>query len=704
MGPLLPHHEEMLRSSAISDDIRDHRGYRSITDRSELAKLGFADYQCRVPGLLVPLWGVDGKNGKYAYRPDHPRAQTKPNGEAKPVKYEFPAGAQVSLDIHPDCQFLIDDPTTRLWIVEGAKKLDAGLSARSSEFACGISVSGVWNWRTKSPKGGKVVSPDLLSIALNDREVFIAFDNDPKPVTKKNVSRAVGELASYLASRDARVSIVEIPPTDGAKGALDDFLKAGGSIEELLSYAAPFSSTAKAAKSKYGSAIEVDGDLAVSDMILEKHRDDFIYSLQSGFYLWDGCRWRIDETEQTEKLVEGVARDIFRKAAEERDMDRREWLATLALRYSNAPRQSGALTIARRHVAHHIEDFDRDPYLLNCTNGVVDLRTGELRSHRREDLITKQVPVKYVRGAKASRWYEFLAQVFGSDTDPCRALELAEYVKRAIGMSFSGDQAAQCFFYLWGAGSNGKSLFQEILLAVAGDYGHKAPAQLFLNERNRSIEGNAQLVGKRFVTVAETPESRSLDEQKIKLLTGDEEVPARRLYHEEFHYKPSHHLWLASNHKLRIHGTDDGIWRRPRLIPFTVQFQDSIKFPYTKHPADLHLKQKLEGELEGILAWIVEGAMEYFATGLGEPQCVMQATAEYRREEDRLQDFIDECCERAGSVSAAALYKAYQEWAGASGERDIWSKRKFGQKLDELGIASRHTNKGNERLGIRLAA
>jgi putative DNA primase/helicase len=399
-----------------------------------------------------------------------------------------------------------------------------------------------------------------------------------------------------------------------------------------------------------GSAVDDTAlaDIKIADRIRATHGDDLLYSPSRGWLTWDGRRWSFDETDEVFKLAEEVVRNLYHDAASEPDADSRKKLVKLAETYSKAERLNGALRFARAHLTVTADKLDHDPFLLNVLNGVIDLRTGEVRPHRREDLITKMIPVAYDQCATAARWYSFLTEIFAGD------LELCEYIKRAVGYSFSGDQREHCFFYLWGTGSNGKTTFLEVLLALAGDYGQAAPATLFLVDRNIPVD-IARLRGARFVAVSETAESRRLDEEKIKKLTGEETISARHLYKEPFEFRPTHHLWLASNHKLQVRGTDEGIWRRPRLIPFTVQFQDPRERRDTKNAKDLNLRSQLLGELPGILRWIVEGATEYFADGLVEPGCVKAATAAYRREQDHLQDFIDECCKLAGSASADEL-------------------------------------------------
>jgi len=228
---LSPHHLDHLKKSAISLEFIDQRGYRSLLGKSEMVKLGFSSAQRHVPGLLLPLWGVDGINiVGYQFRPDSPRL----NSKGRPIKYETPRGATNRLDCPPSCQKQLVDPTVPLWITEGVKKADA----LASQGECVIDLTGVWNWRAKNSLGGITVSSDFDSIAMNNRQVFLAFDSDY--ATNPSVSQAVKRLAEFLKRKKANVSIVLLPQgNDGDKIGVDDYLAAGHTLADLKSLAVP---------------------------------------------------------------------------------------------------------------------------------------------------------------------------------------------------------------------------------------------------------------------------------------------------------------------------------------------------------------------------------------------------------------------------------------------------------------------------------
>ncbi|MBI4188309.1 MAG: DUF3854 domain-containing protein [Chloroflexi bacterium] len=216
------HHIEQLQSSAISPEIIAERGYRSITNKSELAGLGFSSSQQRVPGLLIPQWGVDGKETGYQYRPDNPRT----NGKHKAIKYENPTGGSIRLDCPPRCQKMLGDPSIPLWITEGSKKADA----LASHGACAISLTGVWGFKGKNELGGITMLADWDYIALKERLVYLAFDSDI--VDKSAVKKALQRMAQHLETRAVIVKIVRLPSSNGAKVGIDDYLAAGHTLAD----------------------------------------------------------------------------------------------------------------------------------------------------------------------------------------------------------------------------------------------------------------------------------------------------------------------------------------------------------------------------------------------------------------------------------------------------------------------------------------
>ncbi len=220
---LFEQHAELLRASAVPPDLARERGYVTVDVKARLTDLGFSPAQARVPGLLIPLHSSDGKCSGFQFRPDSPRERS-----GKPLKYETPPGQANRLDVPPGVGPKLGDPAVDLWVTEGARKADA---AAAVGLAC-VSLSGVWNWRTTNPEGGKVALPDWQDVALNGRRVVIAYDSDM--ATKRSVLNAMTALAGYLASKGAKVHACKLPDTgSGEKCGLDDYLAAGHSRTDL---------------------------------------------------------------------------------------------------------------------------------------------------------------------------------------------------------------------------------------------------------------------------------------------------------------------------------------------------------------------------------------------------------------------------------------------------------------------------------------
>lgn len=416
-------------------------------------------------------------------------------------------------------------------------------------------------------------------------------------------------------------------------------------------------------------------DLGNAERLVAAHGEDLRYCHPWRSWLsWDGKRWNLDDTGAVERRAKDTVRSMYHRLA---DIENREDARSL-FKWAQKSESSGAarsmLSLAESEPGIPVRpgDLDLDPWLLNVANGTLDLRTGKLRPHRRADYFTKLSPVAYDPDAQCPQWLRFLGHTFAGDA------ELIEFVRRAIGYSLTGLTREQCLFLCHGPGRNGKSTFLKTVAAVLGeDYAQQAPAETLLTRDNRGATNDiARLRGARLVTAVETPEGRRLDENLAKQLTGGDKITARELYKEFFEFTPVLKLWIATNHRPEIRGTDLAIWRRIRLIPFEVIIAEE--------ETDEDLGEKLLTELPGILAWAVAGCLAWQADGLRAPAAVVEATNKYRAEMDQVGRFIEERCDTgpASSSKAAALFEAYRTWATDSGEYPV-TARKFRDQLLE---------------------
>jgi putative DNA primase/helicase len=334
------------------------------------------------------------------------------------------------------------------------------------------------------------------------------------------------------------------------------------------------------------------------------------------------------------------------------------------------------------------DELDADPDLFNVANGTLHLPSGELRPHDRTDLLTLITNVPWLPHSEAPTFRAFLKRVTRS-----RA-ELASYLQRATGYTLTGRPREHVVQMMYGDGANGKTTYIETMRALFGEYGQQTPASTFLERRDGIPSDVARLDGARFVSAVEMPDGRRLNETLVKRLTGGDTITARYLHREWFEFQPRFVPWIATNHKPTVRGTDEAIWRRIRLIPFDVEIPAAER--------DSELLDKLRAELPGILLWALEGHDAYLRRGLDAPSEVLAAIDEYRKEQDLVGRFIEECCTRGDDLRAkpAALYRAFSEYVG-SGERV--ASRTFYSELQRRGFEPARDARGRWYLGLELA-
>lgn len=437
------------------------------------------------------------------------------------------------------------------------------------------------------------------------------------------------------------------------------------------------------------SKIETLTDLAFARLLGEIYRDEIKYVPPwSSFIAWADSHWRQDDDGLATRAAAEIPALFYGAAAETNDRDLRARLIEHGRKAESARKIRDALTLLGAFCPIRVDRLDRDHFLLNVANGTVDLRTGELREHRKDDLITKIIDVDYDPDAACPTFEAFLGRILPDQ-------EVRDFLRRAFGYSITGSMIEQVLFLLYGSGANGKSSFLELALGLLGDYATKTPAETFLARQSEGITNDlASLRGVRFICSVEVGQDRKLHEPRLKEWTGGDRVTARRLYTDFVTFQPQGKIWIASNYLPRIVGTDEGIWRRVRLI----EFGETI--PPTER--DPHLVARLRAELPGILAWAVRGAVEWSNGGLRAPDAVLLATQKYRSGEDSVAQFIGECCvvnENCWAKSSD-IYEAYREW---SGDRKT-TQKVFGQRMAEKGFIAGKVDRGRTRVwkGIGL--
>ena len=423
------------------------------------------------------------------------------------------------------------------------------------------------------------------------------------------------------------------------------------------------------------------------------------------WHVWDGRRWLADEADVyrygcrlsdliKDEAVALKARASLLDAAEQAKAAKiAEALMKWAVRSEMKATIESAIGLARKMLTIESDQLDRDPYSLNVANGIVDLRTGVLRPHNPDEMLTKLVPVRYVPEATAPTWDRVLREITREDSRGSEgkgAAPVASFLQRWFGYCLTGAVVEQVFVVHWGTGSNGKSTVLGLMAETLGDYaGTAAPGLMAASKNERHPTEIASLMGKRMVTAHESAENVVLREDFIKQATGDDRLEARWMRGDFFGFSPTHKLQLLTNHKPQVKGTDPGIWRRVLLVPYGAAFGTAEQVAAGTHTGvrDLGMVDRLRGELEGILAWRVRGAVEWASgVGLAPPAAVRAASDAYRGEQDRVGQFVGECCERGVEFmepltdAMGGLYPAYVSWCKDGGIFAL-SKSRFADEV-----------------------
>jgi putative DNA primase/helicase len=585
----------------------------------------------------------------------------------KPVLYHLP-------------ELMKADPGETVYVVEGEKDVE---NLEALGFVATSNPMGAEKWR------------DHYSDALAGRRCVLIQDNDDPG------RRHIQKVAASLHDKAASVRILELPDL-AEHGDASDWLAAGGTADRLreLAEVAPewVRPAGSAPPPREGKAKGDAGPREIDARLAKEMRTDMgngarLASRAGGrlryckpwekWLVWDGRRYALDTTMAADRMAKEAARMMFAEAATIEDDGKRGQHVEHAKASQSRGRLKAMLEMAASEpgVPILVDEMDRDGWLLNVANGTIDLKTGRLKPHDQADVLTQLCPVEYDAHAKCPLWESTLELFFAGDP------KLIAYWQRVCGYALTGVIRDHVMPVAYGQGSNGKSTILGTLMEMLGpDYAMKAPPDMLMAKAHDSHPTDkADLFRKRLVVAIETAEGRRLDETMVKELTGGDRVRARRMREDYWEFSPTHTLIMATNHRPTIRGTDNGIWRRLKLVPFTVKVDGGRD--------DKRMSEKLRAEFPGILAWCVRGCLAWQEIGLQEPESVAEATADYREEQDVIGGFLADrtLMDPSTRTRCNKVYEAYKAWAEAAGERVI-SLSDFGKRIGDRGIGKSKSN------------
>lgn len=437
-------------------------------------------------------------------------------------------------------------------------------------------------------------------------------------------------------------------------------------------------------------------DTGNADRFIDRYGNLYKYSyIANKFYIYDGMKWKIDDKGSIRKLIDEMIESIKNEKVLHSEDVTEEEAREVFQKFYKKTRGTQAKKNIMNELMHRRpatpDDFDKDDMLINVANGYIDLTSRELYKHDINKMFSQITNTDYTEKMQPAVWLDFLNDIFAGDQKVIR------YIQKALGYSLTGSTREQIMFILFGKGRNGKSIFVEVISEILGDYSNNMQAKSLMVKKNDNVNTDiARLSKARFVTSSEPNEGFRFDEGLIKQLTGGDKVTARFLYAEEFEYTPKFKIWVSTNHKPIIRGTDDGIWRRLVLIPFDVQIPEE--------KVDKDLKYKLLREAPAILNWMAEGAYMWMQEGLAMPEKLKEAVQKYRNEMDTLGQFIEDCCkvDKNSSEKVSNLHQAYKTWSNDNlTSTKVLGMKSFSQKMEERFVKESRRD-ANYFIGIEI--
>lgn len=434
-------------------------------------------------------------------------------------------------------------------------------------------------------------------------------------------------------------------------------------------------------------------DITNRDYFLKAYGDRIRYCIMwNKFLIWNGTSWEIDKKGRVEENCVDFVHEMYRGLRVINDRQLADAFEKHLIKSESFRRIQAIVGLLKmsRTIKISDDELDTDNYLFNVKGTTLDLRNGKGLKPDPKHLITKQSKFVYQQDAKCPTWDMFLMQIFNNDYD------LIHFVQKAMGYSLSGDVSEQCLFILWGTGANGKSTFLNVLQELFGDYACSTGTETFMKKTSEQSNDLARLRGMRLVTTSEAEQGKALSESLIKQITGEDEITARFLYGEFFSFKPTFKIFMATNHKPKIRGADNGIWRRIKMIPFTVTIPPERR--------DKTLGEKLLAENSGIMNWLIQGFSMWKKEGLkDEPDAIKDANEEYRMDMDSVGTFVGDCLEIDATLKwrlhTKLLYDTYLKWCNKNNER-VMSQKWLSMRMVEKGFKRLATNGQRYWLGL----
>jgi putative DNA primase/helicase len=536
---------------------------------------------------------------------------------------------------------------------------------------------------TCNPGGASKWKPEYSEVLRNAHVVII-------PDADRPGREHAAAVAASLAGVAADVRVVELPVGKDVTAWRDSH---GGTREKLQ---ALVTHPPEPAQVEIGTAtttyLLTDGGNA--ERFARDHAGKVRYCGAWGRFLrWDDTRWQANDDGAVERMAKATVRAMIAEAVNLPDDNPNRKRAVLwAVQSDSRARRDALLDLAKSEpgVSVRPAELDVQPYLLNVTNGVIDLRDGHLLPHNPDLLLTKLAQVEYRPDAKAPLFDAYLERVLPDE-------QVRRFMQRFLGYCLTAYVSEQVLLFLWGVGANGKTTLVNIIMFTLGGYARQAAPDLLMQRTGDHHPTElADLLGARFVPTVEVQEGRRLAEVLVKQLSGGDRLKARYMRQDFWEFEPTHKLVLVANHKPVVRGTDYAIWRRILMVPFNVTIPPDERDP--------RLPEKLKAEAPGILRWLVEGCLAWQRDGLRPPASVVAATGAYQHEMDALGGWIDEHCIESFDAWAWSddLYADYMKWCETAGERHL-RRVDFGTRLTERGFTATKGLKGRRRwLGIGL--